>query len=193
MPRMQRGRANFLDDLLNSRAEYGGNCLTLISGAWSAKISPRIANPGFSCENWVWMSPEFWFEGCEMKFKLALVFAVLAGFLAVSLPTFAHNGNSAYDMSKTVPVKATVTKFEYSNPHTQVYYDVTDDKGNVEHWVAETTNPAMLNRVGWSRETLKPGDQVTLWVNPNKVGAKITFLQKVTFSDGKELSTAKAF
>ena len=128
-----------------------------------------------------------------MRSKLAIFFAGIFGFLVVSGPVSAHHGNSAYDMSKTVPMKATVTKFEYSNPHTQVYYDVTDEKGNVEHWVAETTNPAMLNRVGWSRETLKAGDQVVLFVNPNKVGAKITFLQKVVFSDGKELSTAKAF
>jgi len=119
--------------------------------------------------------------------------AVIVGFLALSAPMFAHHGNSAYDMSKTVAQKATVTKFEYSNPHTQVYYDVTDDKGNVEHWVAETTNPAMLNRVGWSKESLKPGDQVTLFVNPNRVGAKVTFLEKVQFSDGKELTTQKAF
>ena len=96
-------------------------------------------------------------------------------------------------MGKTVSYKATITKFEYSNPHTQIYFDVADDKGNVDHWVAETTNPAMLNRVGWSRESLKPGDQVTLVVNPNKVGAKVVFLQKVVLSDGKELSTAKAF
>jgi hypothetical protein len=128
-----------------------------------------------------------------MKSKPAILFTLFLGFLTVSAPLFAHHGNSAYDMSKTVPMKATVTKFEYSNPHTQVYYDVTNDKGEVEHWVAETTNPAMLNRVGWSRESMKAGDQVTLWVNPNKVGAKITFLQKVTFADGKELSTAKAF
>lgn len=128
-----------------------------------------------------------------MKSRLAMFFAVFFGLLAVSVATFAHHGNSAYDMSKTVPVKATITQFEYTNPHTQVYYDVTNDKGEVEHWVAETTNPAMLNRVGWSRDTLKPGDQVTLWVNPNKVGAKVTFLQKVTLPDGKELSTAKAF
>ena len=128
-----------------------------------------------------------------MKSRLAIFFALIFSCLAVSAPVPAHHGNSAYDMSKTVPMKATVTKFEYSNPHTQVYYDVTDDKGNVDHWVAETTNPAMLNRVGWSRDTLKAGDMVVLWVNPNKVGAKITFLQKVVFSDGKELSTAKAF
>ena len=128
-----------------------------------------------------------------MKAKLMIFSAVIVGFLALSAPMFAHHGNSAYDMSKTVAQKATVTKFEYSNPHTQVYYDVTDDKGNVEHWVAETTNPAMLNRVGWSKESLKPGDQVTLFVNPNRVGAKVTFLEKVQFSDGKELTTQKAF
>ena len=128
-----------------------------------------------------------------MKFKVAIHFAVIFGLLMVSVPMFAHHGNSAYDMSKTVPVKATITKFEYSNPHTQIYYDVTDDKGDVEHWVAETTNPAMLNRVGWSKDSLKPGDQVTLFVNPNKVGAKVTFLQKVVFSDAKELTTQKAF
>ncbi len=110
-----------------------------------------------------------------------------------SAAIFAHHGNSAYDMSKTVAMKATVTRFEYSNPHTQVYYDAADEKGNVEHWVAETTNPAMLNRVGWSKDTLKPGDVVTLFVNPNKVGAKVTFLQKVQLADGKELSTQKAF
>jgi hypothetical protein len=128
-----------------------------------------------------------------MKPKFMILSAVILGFLMVSPPMFAHHGNSAYDMSKTVAQKATVTKFEYSNPHAQVYYDVTDDKGNVEHWVAETTNPAMLNRVGWSKESLKPGDQVTLFVNPNRVGAKVTFLQKVQLSDGKELTTAKAF
>jgi hypothetical protein len=128
-----------------------------------------------------------------MKSKFMILSGVILGFLMVSTPAFAHHGNSAYDMSKTVAQKATITKFEYSNPHTQVYYDVTDDKGNVEHWVAETTNPAMLNRVGWSKETLKPGDQVTLFVNPNRVGAKVTFLEKVQLSDGKELTTQKAF
>ena len=64
-----------------------------------------------------------------MRFRLAIFSAAIFCFLAVSAPMFAHHGNSAYDMSKTVPMKATVTKFEYSNPHTQIYYDVTDEKG----------------------------------------------------------------
>jgi Family of unknown function (DUF6152) len=128
-----------------------------------------------------------------MKAKLSGSLFVFLGLLMVCFPAFAHHGNSAYDMSRTVTFKATVTKFEYSNPHTQVYFDVTNEKGEVEHWVAETTNPAMLNRVGWTRDTLKPGDQVTLIANPNKVGAKVVFLQKAILADGKELSTAKAF
>jgi hypothetical protein len=128
-----------------------------------------------------------------MKGKLTGFFAAFFGFLMVSVPLFAHHGNAAYDMSKTASYKATVTDFLYTNPHTQVYFDVTNDKGTVEHWVAETTNPGMLNRVGWTRDSLKPGDQVTLVANPNKVGARVVFLQKVVFSDGKELTTQKAF
>lgn len=128
-----------------------------------------------------------------MRVRMAAVASLAVAMLTVCAAAFAHHGNAAYDMSKTISFKATITKYDYTNPHTTIYFDVTDDKGNVEHWVAETTNPAMLNRVGWSRDTLKAGDQVTLVANPNKVGAKVVFLQKVVFSDGKELSTAKAF
>ena len=128
-----------------------------------------------------------------MRVRMAAVASLAVAILMIGVPVFAHHGNAAYEMSKTISFKATVTKYDYTNPHTTIYFDVTDDKGNVEHWVAETTNPAMLNRVGWSRDTLKAGDQVTLVANPNKVGAKVVFLQKVVFSDGKELSTAKAF
>jgi hypothetical protein len=124
--------------------------------------------------------------------KVMLSFLVL-GIFMVCRPMFAHHGNSAYHMSKTTNFKATITKFEYSNPHSQVYFDVADDAGNVVHWVAETTNPAMLSRVGWTRDSLKPGDQVTLVANPNKVGARVVFLQKVVFAGGQELSTQKGF
>src|SRR5580700_4365922 len=128
-----------------------------------------------------------------MKDRLLFFLAVILSFLMVCVPMFAHHGNSAYDMSKTINMKATVTKFEYSNPHAQVYFDVTDDKGEVEHWVAETTNPGMLNRVGWTRNSLRPGDQVTLIANPNRVGARVVFLEKVVLANGQELATKKAF
>ena len=128
-----------------------------------------------------------------MKDRLLVFFAVILSFPMVCVSMFAHHGNSAYDMSKTITIKATVTKFEYSNPHTQVYFDVTDEKGEVEHWVAETTNPGMLNRVGWTKDSLRPGDQVTLVANPNRVGARVVFLEKVVLANGQELATKKAF
>lgn len=128
-----------------------------------------------------------------MKDRLLVFFAVILSFLMVCVSMFAHHGNSAYDMSKTINIKATVTKFEYSNPHAQVYFDVTDDKGEAEHWVAETTNPGMLNRVGWTKNSLRPGDQVTLIANPNRVGARVVFLEKVVLANGQELATKKGF
>ena len=120
-----------------------------------------------------------------MRSKLAILFAVTFGFLVVSPPMFAHHGNSAYDMSKSVPMKATVTKFEYSNPHTQVYYDVTDDKGEVEHWVAELTSPGMLTRSGWHHDSVKVADEVTVYLHPAKNGAKFGLFQRVVFADGR--------
>ena len=128
-----------------------------------------------------------------MRGRLAAISLVVAGLLSSPVPASAHHGAAAFETSKTITMKATVTDWFWANPHCFVKFDYKNDKGEVEHWVAETTNPAMLNRVGWTKETLKAGDQVTLYVNPNKVGAKITFLQKVVFPDGKELSTAKAF
>jgi len=128
-----------------------------------------------------------------MNRKALMLSFLVANLLVISGPVFAHHGNSAYDMEKTVPMKANITKFEFSNPHIQIYFDVPDESGSIAHWVAETHNPAMLSRVGWNRDTLKPGDQVTLVVNPNKVGARVVFLEKVVFADGRELDCKKAY
>jgi uncharacterized protein DUF6152 len=128
-----------------------------------------------------------------MKDKTVTPLFLVVGILMICRPMFAHHGSSAYDQTKTVTLKITVTRFEWANPHTQVYFDATDIKGTVVHWVAETTNPAMLARVGWSTNTLKTGDQITIIANPNKVGAPVIFLQKVVLANGQELETKKGF
>jgi hypothetical protein len=84
-------------------------------------------------------------------------------------------------------LNGTVTDFKYINPHAQIYFDVTDDKGNVAHWNCETIDPAMLSRQGWTRNVIKPGDKVTIVGRPAKSGAKVMVLQKLLLSDGKEL------
>ena len=77
---------------------------------------------------------------------------------------------------------------EWRNPHTQIHLDVTDDKGNVVHWNFEAQPPNILTHAGWSRETLKPGDQVTIVASPAKNGAPVGIIQKVVLASGEELT-----
>ena len=112
---------------------------------------------------------------------------VIAAILTLAGSTFAHHGLSAYDEKNPVTLKGTVTEFEWSNPHSQIYFDVKDDKGNVTHWACETLNPARLLRAGWSRHSLNPGDQITISLIAAKNGAPVGFLRKLALADGTEL------
>ncbi len=119
------------------------------------------------------------------------IVAVTLGLLLVSIPALAHHGTNLYDMTKTTSLKGTITKFEWGNPHNQIYFDVTDDKGVVSHWNAETEPPAVMAESGWTRKALAPGDQVTVYLNAAKNGATVGILQKIVLADGKELVARK--
>ena len=119
------------------------------------------------------------------------IVAVSLGLLLVSIPALAHHGTNLYDMTKTTSLKGTITKFEWGNPHNQIYFDVTDDKGVVSHWNAETEPPAVMSESGWTRKALAPGDQVTVYLNAAKNGATVGILQKIVLADGKELVARK--
>jgi Family of unknown function (DUF6152) len=129
-------------------------------------------------------------EGAPMKYKLLAVFLGTAGLLLVSGPVFAHHGRSNYDMSYTATVKGVVTAFEWVNPHALIYVDSTDENGKVEKWIAETNSPNTLNRQGWSRNTVKPGDQITLVGHRVKGGGNYINFSKIIFADGRELNPA---
>jgi hypothetical protein len=108
--------------------------------------------------------------------------------LTVSGVAYAHHGGEAYDMGKTVTLKGVISNFEWNNPHSQVHLDVTDEKGNVVHWNFETQPPSILTHAGWTRNSLKPGDQVTLVAHPVKNGAPVGILVSVTVPSGEELT-----
>jgi uncharacterized protein DUF6152 len=118
-----------------------------------------------------------------MQRRAIYFLALVIGFLAASAPMFAHHGTAAYDLSKTVTVKGKVSKFSFINPHCQVYFDVTDDKGAVEHWQAELTSPNHLIRTGWTKETLKPGDDVTITGYRTKDGTNSIWIGKILLKD----------
>jgi len=123
-----------------------------------------------------------------MKRKPFSIIAIAVGLVLVSIPALAHHGTNLYDMTKTTTLKGAITKFEWGNPHNQIYFDVTDDKGTVSHWNAETEPPAVMSERGWTRKALNPGDQVTVYLNAAKNGATVGILQKVVLADGKELT-----
>jgi len=103
-------------------------------------------------------------------------------------PLFAHHGNAVFDESKYVSVKATVTEWIWANPHCFLKFDVKDDKGNVSHWIAETSNPPdMLNR-GWSKQTFKVGDDVTVIMMAVKNAQPRGRIREVVLSSGQRLS-----
>ena len=122
-----------------------------------------------------------------MSKRIVYVFAITLTLLACAEQLLAHHGSSNYDMSKTVSVKGSVTEFSFINPHSAIYLELKDDKGNVQKWLVEADSPNNLARNGWTRDSIKPGDQVTIVGNPLKDGSKVMRLRKVTFSDGREL------
>src|SRR5216683_4925237 len=82
----------------------------------------------------------------SMKGRLFFPLVVMVGFLAVAVPVFAHHGRATYDETKLATIMGTVSSFQFSNPHAQLFLDVKDDKGKIEKWIGEGTSPNMLVR-----------------------------------------------
>ena len=121
------------------------------------------------------------------KFQMVLVLA--ASFLGAQGMLFAHHGNAAYDEKAPLTVKGAVTDFLWVNPHVQVFVDVKNDQGEIVHWGCETVSPSKLFRSGWTRDSLKAGDQITITVYPAKSHAPVGLIRKVVLANGKELGT----
>jgi hypothetical protein len=122
-----------------------------------------------------------------MKCRLLLYLTLLAGVLTAGIATFAHHGTRAayiVDPAKELSMTGTVTKFRWGNPHVYVMYDVTDAKGNIVHWGAETRPPFVMAKHGWTRDTMKPGDQIAITIFPAKAGGPYGLMSKV-FINGK--------
>ena len=91
------------------------------------------------------------------------LFVMSACWLATALPVLAHHSFAAeFDTTKPVTLNGSVTKLEWGNPHIWVYLEVKDDQGSVQLWQCEGGAPNTLFRNGWSRNALKPGDQVLI-------------------------------
>ena len=123
-------------------------------------------------------------------------FAICLSLLAagvLSVPLFAHHGTGiSYDLEHQWTTKAVITEFRYANPHPQLYFDRTDDKGNVEHWVSELQdNPSQMIREGWTKsrsmEAAKPGTVVILTLATSKAGGFTAVVRRVQTEKGEDI------
>jgi len=127
-----------------------------------------------------------------MKLKLTMI-AVSAGLLMVGLPAAAHHSFAAeYDSTKKITLKGVVTKFEWTNPHAHFYVDVADPAGKVANWNLELASPNMMQRNGWTRHSLKEGDQVVVVASQAKDGTHTASADTIQKSDGTKLTFMSA-
>jgi hypothetical protein len=127
------------------------------------------------------------FSGEElMRMRIAALAVVLTLFIAI-VPGFAHHSDVAYGRTAIELKNATIVKVAWINPHAVVSCDVKDEAGKVSRWTLEMGSPSAMTRVGWDRNSLSPGDEVKIDVNPAKNGTKFGRLLRVTKTDGKTL------
>lgn len=124
-----------------------------------------------------------------MRRRLPFFALAAIAVFAVSFPVFAHHGASDYDTTQTTTVKGgTVTRFDFVNPHIEIYWDSKNASGTVEHWRAEGTTPNILFRNGWTKESLTAGTELqSVEGNRCKSGDSCMRLKRIVRADGTEL------
>ena len=118
--------------------------------------------------------------------RLARIALSIATLLVVSVPTMAHHGNAAFESSQ-VTIRGTLTEWVWSNPHSFLLVDAKDDGGKLQHWRIEATAIPSLIDIGITKISFKPGDQVTVTVNPVKSGEPVGRVMNVVLPNGKKV------
>jgi Family of unknown function (DUF6152) len=119
-----------------------------------------------------------------------VIFLLTAGMLADQATLLAHHGNAAYDTTKEVTLMGVVTQWIVANPHSVLKFDVTDDKGDVVHWIVESSAPsANQARIRLTKDSLKPGDKVTVTVIPAKNEQPVGRIHRLVLPDGRIVNT----
>ena len=122
----------------------------------------------------------------SMKLRRLILSTVLSSFIT-GAPLWAHHGTAAFDTSKEVTVKGTITELIFSNPHVQIHWEAKVDNGEKEQWQGELTAPNKLARAGWTKNSLKPGDQVTISGFQVKNGNHTLWIRKLIGPDGQAM------
>ena len=114
---------------------------------------------------------------------------VLASGVGPVPPANAHHSQSEYDLRAKVDVAGTVTRVDWRSPHAWIYVDVTDDRGQKVNWSFELPSPTTLMRRGWTRDSLKPGDRITVTAAPARNFPAIAIATAIKDAGGKPFFT----
>jgi len=122
-----------------------------------------------------------------MRTKLRVLVAGLS-LLVLAVPAVAHHSFAAeYDASKQVTLHGVVTRVDWTNPHARFTIDVKDESGKVTSWDLELASPNALRRLGWTRDFLQVGGEVTVFGSLAKDGSKMASARSVTLADGRKM------
>ena len=126
-----------------------------------------------------------------MKNKILVLVSLCFSASILAVPVLAHHSAYAFDTENTLIVEGSVTEWFWANPHCLLKFDVTTDGGEVIQWVTETQAPANMIDAGWRRNDLKPGDAVTVTVQPARNGNPVGRIVRVEFDDGRILDASQ--
>lgn len=115
------------------------------------------------------------------------------GLLAIATPTLAHHSAVMFDEEKEVTVTGVVKEFQYTNPHSWLLIDVTNEDGSVTTWGFEAEGPSTLMRAGIRKSDFSPGTEVTITGHPMKDGRPAATWMHATRGDGKEFNPMAGF
>lgn len=114
-------------------------------------------------------------------------FASLALVAALAASAAAHHSPVMFDRTATKTLVGTVVQFTWTNPHSAIQLDVRNESGGVDRWGVELGSPQSMARNGWRSNIIKPGDMVTVVVNPLKSGEFGGIFVSLTLPDGRKL------
>jgi len=113
--------------------------------------------------------------------------AAAAALLLASGPAAAHHSTAMFDWGTDTAIQGTIESVEWTQPHIWITMMVPDGKGSADRWEIEGMSPSYLNRNGWTKRTLNPGDKVTMVLYKLKDGRKGGFCAEVDWPDGRKL------
>jgi hypothetical protein len=113
--------------------------------------------------------------------NLLIIFVIAVGLAFISLPAIAHHGVAGYDLTKTITLHGTVTRFDWSNPHCVIHMEAKSASGEVQNWTIELAAPSLLTRMGWNKNVMKAGDDITADLHPAQNGAPVGISGTITF------------